>query len=217
MLLLNYYADDDRIVFVEPKTEADLPKATRTVIERLASRAYRRTASADELKRLTDLAASAQADGESYEASIQIVLQALLISPKFLFRVEPPKSDGDGDDLQASIDNGIKKIDDSTYEIDKKLVDQVLANPMAVAKGARVVPAVKNGKPDGFKLYAIRPSSVYAKLGLTNGDTIQSINGFELTTADKALEVYTKLREATSLEMEVTRRGKPVTLKYTIR
>ena len=128
----------------------------------------------------------------------------------------PISSDGT-DDLQASIDNGIKKIDDSTYEIDKKLVDQVLANPMAVAKGARVVPAVKNGKPDGFKLYAIRPSSVYAKLGLTNGDTIQSINGFELTTADKALEVYTKLREATSLEMEVTRRGKPVTLKYTIR
>jgi len=121
------------------------------------------------------------------------------------------------DDLQASIDNGIKKIDENNYEIDKALVDKVLANPMAVAKGARVVPAVKNGQPDGFKLYAIRPSSVYAKLGLTNGDTLQSINGFELTSADKALEVYTKLREATSLEVSVTRRGKPMTLKYSIR
>jgi general secretion pathway protein C len=121
------------------------------------------------------------------------------------------------DDLQASIDNGIKKTGENTYEIDKSLVDKVLANPMAVAKGARVVPAVKNGKPDGFKLYAIRPSSVYSKLGLTNGDTLQSINGFELTSADKALEVYTKLREATSLEVEVTRRGKPMTLKYSIR
>ncbi len=129
----------------------------------------------------------------------------------------PAATDENKDDLQASIDNGIKKIDDNTYEIDKSLVDKVLANPMAVAKGARIVPAVKNGKPDGFKLYAIRPSSVYSKLGLTNGDTLQSINGFELTSADKALEVYTKLREATSLEMEVTRRGKPVTLKYTIR
>jgi len=129
----------------------------------------------------------------------------------------PASTDENKDDLQASIDNGIKKIDDNTFEIDKSLVDKVLANPMAVAKGARIVPAVKNGKPDGFKLYAIRPSSVYAKLGLTNGDTLQSINGFELTSADKALEVYTKLREATSLEMEVTRRGKPVTLKYTIR
>jgi general secretion pathway protein C len=130
---------------------------------------------------------------------------------------EKPAGEGSGDDLQASIDNGVKKIDDNTYEIDKSLVQKALANPMALAKGARVVPAVKNGKPDGFKLYAIRPSSVYSKLGLTNGDTLQSINGFELTSADKALEVYTKLREATQLEVEITRRGKPMTLKYSIR
>jgi general secretion pathway protein C len=125
--------------------------------------------------------------------------------------------DENKDDMQAAVDSGIKKIDDTTYEIDKSLVEKVLLNPMAVAKGARVVPSMKNGKPDGFKLYAIRPSSAFAKLGLTNGDTLQSINGFELTSADKALEVYTKLREATSLEVEVTRRGKPVTLKYSIR
>ena len=121
------------------------------------------------------------------------------------------------DELQAAIDAGVKKIDDSNYEIDKSLVDKVLANPMGVAKGARVVPSVKNGKPDGFKLYAIRPNSVYAKLGLANGDTLQAINGFELTSADKALEVYTKLREANRLQVEVTRRGKPMTLNYSIR
>ena len=88
---------------------------------------------------------------------------------------------------------------------------------MGVAKGARVVPSVQNGKPNGFKLYAIRPNSAYAKLGLTNGDTLSSINGFELTSADKALEVYTKLREATRLSVEITRRGKPMTLNYSIR
>jgi general secretion pathway protein C len=126
-------------------------------------------------------------------------------------------AEGDKDDIEAMADSSIKKIDDTHYEIDKKLVDQVLANPMGAAKGARVVPAVKNGKPDGFKLYAIRPSSVYAKLGLSNGDTLQAINGFELTSADKALEVYTKLREATSLQVQVQRRGKDMTLNYTIR
>ena len=121
------------------------------------------------------------------------------------------------DDLEAMADTSIKKIDDTHYEIDKSLVDKVIANPMGAAKGARVVPAVKNGKPDGFKLYAIRPSSVYAKLGLANGDTLQAINGFELTSADKALEVYTKLREATSLQVSVTRRGKDMTINYSIR
>jgi general secretion pathway protein C len=131
--------------------------------------------------------------------------------------VTPPAGDGSGDEMQAAVDAGVKKIDDNHYEIDKDLVAKVLANPMGVAKGARVVPAVKDGKPDGFKLYAIRPNSVYAKLGLQNGDTLQSINGFDLTSADKALEVYTKLREATSLQVSVTRRGKQEQLSYTIR
>ncbi len=126
-------------------------------------------------------------------------------------------TDENKDEMQSAVDAGIKKIDDNNYEIDKSLVEKVLLNPMAIAKGARVVPSMKNGKPDGFKLYAIRPSSAFAKLGLSNGDTLQSINGFDLTSADKALEVYTKLREATSLEVDVTRRGKPVTLKYTIK
>ncbi len=80
------------ILFIEPKSDADLPRVTRLVLERLTSRAFRRTASADELKRLTEFAAALQADGESYETSIQMVLQALLISPKFLFRVEPPRA-----------------------------------------------------------------------------------------------------------------------------
>jgi general secretion pathway protein C len=128
-----------------------------------------------------------------------------------------PTGDENKDDLQAAIDSGIKKIDDGNYEIDRSLVDRVLANPMAIAKGARVVPAVKGGKADGFKLYAIRPNSVYSKLGFSNGDTLHSINGFELTSADKALEVYTKLKEANSLQVEITRRGKPVSINYSIK
>ncbi|MEO8550770.1 MAG: type II secretion system protein GspC [Kofleriaceae bacterium] len=137
--------------------------------------------------------------------------------PPVVAKIEQPVGEGSGDEMQNAIDNGIKKIDDNHYEIDKALVDKVLANPMGVAKGARVVPAVKDGKPDGFKLYAIRPSSVYSKLGLQNGDTLQSINGFDLTSADKALEVYTKLREATSLQVTITRRGKQEQLGYSIR
>ena len=110
----------------------------------------------------------------------------------------------------------IEQVDDTHYKVPSKFVDAVLANPMAMARGARVVPAIRNGQPDGFKLYAIRPSSAYAKLGFANGDTIHSINGFELTSADKALEVYTKLRDAKSLTFELSRRGKPVELNIEI-
>jgi general secretion pathway protein C len=124
---------------------------------------------------------------------------------------------GPQDELMAAVDEGVNKLDDNSYEIDRSLVDKVLSNPAAVARGARIVPSIKNGKPNGFKLYAIRPNSVYAKIGLMNGDTIHAVNGFELTTADKALEVYTKVREANSLTVQATRRGKPVTLSYSIK
>lgn len=128
-----------------------------------------------------------------------------------------PTTRSGGNDLMSMIDDGVNKVDDSNYEIDRKVVDKVLENPAAVARGARIVPSIKNGKANGFKLYAIRPSSVYAKIGLMNGDTIHSINGFELTSPDKALEVYMKLREANSLSVNATRRGKPVTLNYNIK
>lgn len=131
--------------------------------------------------------------------------------------VPPPAPDPDQEKLDAAIVAGITVIDDTHRVIKRDLVDKVLANPMAVAKGARVVPSVKNGKPDGFKLYAIRPTSIYARLGFQNGDTLQAINGFDLTSADKALEVYAKLREATALQIDITRRGKPISLNYTIK
>jgi hypothetical protein len=128
----------------------------------------------------------------------------------------PTTPDPDEAALQAALDKGIKKIDDTHYELKRDLVDTALANPMAMSKGARVVPAMKDGKVEGFKLYAIRPSSVYARLGFTNGDTLQKINGMSLESADKALEVYTKLRDATKLDVEIVRRGKPLTISITI-
>lgn len=110
----------------------------------------------------------------------------------------------------------IEKIDDTHVKLPKATVDTLLADPMGVAKGARVVPGVKNGKPNGFKLYAIRPSSVYARLGFMNGDTIIAVNGEDVTTPDKALEVYTKVKSASEVKLDLLRRGQPAQLTITI-
>jgi membrane-associated protease RseP (regulator of RpoE activity) len=119
-------------------------------------------------------------------------------------------------DRLAMLDKGIKKIDATHYEITAATLDAILANPMAVAKGARIVPVVTAGKPNGFRLYAIRPSSIYAKVGFMNGDSIVAINGFALESADKALEVYTSLREAKNIDIAVVRRDKPITISIKI-
>jgi S1-C subfamily serine protease len=111
----------------------------------------------------------------------------------------------------------IKKIDELHYELPRSTIDRVLANPLDFAKGARVVPSFKDGKDNGLKLYAIRPNSIYSSLGFNNGDTIHSINGFDLDSADKALELYTKLKDTTTLHVELTRRSAPLTITIEIK
>ena len=122
-----------------------------------------------------------------------------------------------GDELTAELDKGVKKIDDTHYEIDRALVDKVLADPNLVVRSARIVPSIKDGKANGFKMYAIRPSSLHAKIGLENGDTVHTLNGQELTSPEKALDAYAKLAAATSITIGLTRRGAPLTLELKIK
>jgi general secretion pathway protein C len=128
-----------------------------------------------------------------------------------------PAATGAEGDFVAAVDKGVKKVDDTHYEIDRSLVDMVLGDPNLVARGARIVPSIKDGKANGFKVYAIRPNSAFAKIGLQNGDTLHSVNGFEMTSPDKALEVYTKVKSANNLTVSMTRRGQPLTMEYSIK
>jgi hypothetical protein len=137
--------------------------------------------------------------------------------------IEPARSKAEADSTDASESanpppvKGIKKVNDTSFEIDRSVLEPLRTNPTDLAKGARAVPAIKDGKPDGFKLYAIRPGSLYAALGFMNGDTVESINGLALTDADSALQAYQKLRDVKSLAVVVVRRGKMMTLSYTIK
>jgi hypothetical protein len=58
------------------------------LIERFAQRAYRRPIEKDELQRLTQLYQRAEREGASFEVAIKLPLQAILVSPHFLFRAE---------------------------------------------------------------------------------------------------------------------------------
>jgi hypothetical protein len=58
------------------------------VLGRLARRAFRRPAQPAELARLTGLVENTQAEGRSYEESLEIAITSILLSPNFLFRVE---------------------------------------------------------------------------------------------------------------------------------
>jgi len=120
----------------------------------------------------------------------------------------------------ALLARSITQLGPTSYEVDASLLDKLSDDPKLFLRGARLVPSMQNGKPDGFKVYAIRPSSVFARLGMANGDTVRTINGTELTSADKALEVYSALKASKrgdAIVVELVRRSKPMTLTYRVR
>ena len=105
---------------------------------------------------------------------------------------------------------------DTRCTIDRSFLDTLLANPEALARQARIVPSMRDGVTRGFKLYGLRRGSVLEALGLHNGDLVASVNGHDLDSHTEALEVYTKLRTASKLELALERRGAPLTLTVEI-
>jgi type II secretion system protein C len=110
----------------------------------------------------------------------------------------------------------IRKVDATSFEIDRALVKELMLAPPTNV-GARVRPVSTDGKVAGFKVYAIRRQSLLHALGVENGDVIEAVNGMALTTPDKLLEIYGRLRDADNFEVRVARGGKPVTMRYVIR
>jgi hypothetical protein len=105
----------------------------------------------------------------------------------------------------------VRKVDDTSYEVDRGLIPELLTSPQKV--GARVRPA-----PDGgFKLFGVQKGGLADAVGFRSGDTIQAINGMELKTPDQLLGVYAKVKDLAHVEVAVQRGGKPITLRYDAR
>jgi general secretion pathway protein C len=121
------------------------------------------------------------------------------------------------DPVMAELDRGIKKIGEHNYEVQRQTVDSLLGNMSLLSRSARIVPEIRDGKAAGFRLFSVRPDGPFGKIGLQNGDVISSINGLEMTSPDKALEVYTKLKSASHLSVGLERNGQKVNKEYNIR
>jgi general secretion pathway protein C len=111
---------------------------------------------------------------------------------------------------------GISQKSDTKYQVQRSLVDKLLTNQAELMRSARVVPHEENGRTVGVKLYGIRRSSLLGKLGIQNGDMLRTINGFDMSSPDTALEAYAKLRTASNLSVALVRRGAAVTMEYQI-
>jgi general secretion pathway protein C len=129
----------------------------------------------------------------------------------------PPTPAAPADPFVAEMEKGIKKTGEHSYEVQRGTVDSLLGNMAVLSRSARIVPEVRDGRAAGFRLFSVRPDGPFAKIGIQNGDVIYAINGLDMTSPDKALEIYTKLKSANHLSVALERNGQKITKDYNIR
>ena len=82
------YPETHRRIFLGDGGSTNQIERARAIISRFATRAFRRPARADEVERLVKFVQMAQKQGDTFGRGVQLALQAVLVSPNFLFRGE---------------------------------------------------------------------------------------------------------------------------------
>jgi general secretion pathway protein C len=111
----------------------------------------------------------------------------------------------------------VRKVGDNNFVMDRREVEGVLQDFNKLLTQIRVVPHFADGKPDGFKIFNIRPGSLFASLGMVNGDIIKRVNGLDITGPEQALQMFQQLRDESQVTVDLERFRKKLTLQYEIR
>jgi type II secretory pathway component PulC len=119
---------------------------------------------------------------------------------------------------QTPYAQGVKQTGPYEYQIDRAMLNEQLGDLAKLGREARVIPNYDrdSGTYKGFKLIGVRPNSLYRAIGIRSGDVIMQINGEELSSPSKALELFTKLQNSNEITLDIMRGGKKQTLQYKI-
>ncbi len=128
----------------------------------------------------------------------------------------PPPAGGPSA-VADEIKNGIQKLGANEFKVDRGVVDKILENQAELMRQARIVPEQENGKVVGIRLFGVRPDTLLGTLGMENGDRLEKINGFDMTSPESALEAYARLRTADHLTVSLNRRGQETNVDYNIK
>ena len=104
-----------------------------------------------------------------------------------------------------------------SYVIDQRALNASLDNIGQAMTDARLLPSVKDGKVEGFKVSEVKPAGIFGMVGIKNGDTLTRINDFNIDSPEKAIQSLASLKGQSKIKLDLIRDGQPTTLNYDIR
>ncbi len=112
---------------------------------------------------------------------------------------------------------GVKKVGETTYQLDRSMLNEKLKNLASLGQQTRVVPNYRGGKYDGFRMIGMASASLFRDIGFENGDIVKVINGNRIDSPNKALALYDALKTKARLTVQIERGGMLKTLRYTVK
>ena len=127
-----------------------------------------------------------------------------------------PTADRNAGLSESEMAEGIDRVNDSNYNLSRSMLNKVLDNAGKIIGIAAVAPKIENGESIGMEIRGIRPDTLLTKIGIQNGDILESINGQSLSNPDAALGAYTTLRTADKFTLSVRRGGQSMMINYNL-
>ncbi|ABQ24896.1 type II secretion system protein GspC [Geotalea uraniireducens] len=104
-----------------------------------------------------------------------------------------------------------------SYVIDQRALNASLDNIGQAMTDARLLPSIKNGKVEGFRISEVKPQGIFGTIGIKNGDVLLSINDFPIDSPEKAIQSFASLKGQNRIKLDLVRDGQPTTFNYDIR
>jgi general secretion pathway protein C len=122
-----------------------------------------------------------------------------------------------GDDKQPAGNTGQKAGEKAPPAGNRAALPPVKADYVAeVFRKATIEPYVKNNRTEGLRITGLDKIPMAEMFGLKNGDIIQSLNGQQLTSKQKAFQVLMKARTQSKVDIQLLRNGKSKDLSFSL-
>jgi general secretion pathway protein C len=111
----------------------------------------------------------------------------------------------------------IRRTGDNAWIVDRRALTGAADNPSALLTQLRAVAEIHEGRPAGFRLFRIDADSLFARLGLRDGDVVRRVNGAEVAEPAALLAFLERLRTEPRVAVDIVRGDRPQTLVYDLR
>ena len=111
----------------------------------------------------------------------------------------------------------IRRTGENAFVVDRREIVGAVDNMSGLMTQLRAVAEVHDGHPAGFRLFRIQDGSLFARLGLRDGEVVRRVNGTEIGEPAALLGFLQRLRDEPRVALDIVRGDAPRTLVYDLR